>query len=329
MKLRITIDKAYTMGQNYDANAIYVKWSPYFDYTSLKTLEASKALTVPKGIDVNQTSDGVDLTKEINILVENSEIDKSLTRLTTDNKSEHQKIIYLKTLITALRKLERSGGNYSYSGTLSTKVLEAVLQTFIGHEKYNPPADLAESAYRNVASANIYAVSHDIRNRDQAYTPVAMNLMRKAASVSPKGEQALNLNMLNPFTKYIMQYQNLVGKDVIGISANGEKFWFNYYHYWTRVLKTGSETDRKYLQFKTTLNRVAGRGRVLQTGDFTLMYPHTTTHIPDLDVRDQLIKNYLISEFEATEESLDYKYVDQVISQLLSAATDPRYFNKN
>ena len=59
---------------------------------------------------------------------------------------------------------------------------------------------------KNLASANIFAVSHDIRNRDQAYTAIAMDIMRDAAKKSPKGEQVTKLNMFNPFTKYVMYY---------------------------------------------------------------------------------------------------------------------------
>lgn len=316
------IDKAYIMGQSYDSNATYVKWSPYFDYTSVKTLEASKMLTVPKGIDVNQTTDGVDITNEIDTLVSNSEVDTIAKRLTTAEVDENKKITYLRTLAVALRKIERSGGNYSYNGMLDKSILGYVLQTFIGHEKYTAPASIAEAAYKNVASANIYAVSHDIRNRDQAYTAIAMNLMRRAAENSPKGEQAAYLSMLNPLTKYIMQYQNLVGKGVIGITANGEKFWFNAYYYWTQALKNGSEQDLKYLQFKTTLSRVQGRGEALKNKDLSLVSSNTTTHLPDLDIRDQKIRDLLINQFGATESSLEYRYVDQLISQLLSAATD-------
>ena len=42
------------MGQSYDDNAIYVGWSPYFNYDSLETLEASKTLPIPKGIVVTK-----------------------------------------------------------------------------------------------------------------------------------------------------------------------------------------------------------------------------------------------------------------------------------
>ena len=46
------IDKAYIMGQSYDDNAIYIGWSPYFNYDSLETLQASKTLPIPKGIKI-------------------------------------------------------------------------------------------------------------------------------------------------------------------------------------------------------------------------------------------------------------------------------------
>jgi hypothetical protein len=59
--------------------------------------------------------------------------------------------------------------------------------------------------------------------------------------------------MFNPLTKYIMQFQNLVGKNVISIAANGEKVWFNGYYYWIKLLK---EKKGEKLKFKTTLNQV-------------------------------------------------------------------------
>jgi hypothetical protein len=43
------IDKAYIMGQSYDEQATYIGWSNLFDYTSVKTLQASKTLPIPKG----------------------------------------------------------------------------------------------------------------------------------------------------------------------------------------------------------------------------------------------------------------------------------------
>jgi hypothetical protein len=116
--------------------------------------------------------------------------------------------------------------------------------------------EISEAAYKNVASANIYAVSHDIRNRDQAYTAITVATLHDAAEESPKGKQSSSLNMLNPLTKYVMQYQNLVGKNVISIAANGEKVWFSAYYYWHKVLESGNQDDINGLKFSQRFSRI-------------------------------------------------------------------------
>ena len=316
------IDKAYIMGQSYDSNAAYIKWSPYFDYTTLKTLEASKKLPVPKGYPVISDAEGVDMTSEIDALATLLHVDETTDDLQVTDGSEDEKVKFLNMLASALRKVESSFGKYSYNGTIDEETLDMIEDILNRHELYVIPSSIAEAAYKNVASANIYAVSHDIRNRDQAYTAISMNQMRGAAENSPKGEQAAHLNMLNPLTKYIMQYQNLVGKDVIGIAANGEKFWFNVYYYWTQVLKSNSEEKARYLHFETTLNRVKGRAQALREGNLSLLSSHTTTHIPDLDIRDHKIATQLFEKFGANEDSVRYRYTDLLVSELLSSATD-------
>ena len=62
--------------------------------------------------------------------------------------------------------------------------------------------------------------------------------------------------MLNPLTKYVMQYQNLVGKNVISIAANGEKVWFSAYYYWHKVLESGNQDDINGLKFSQRFSRI-------------------------------------------------------------------------
>lgn len=315
------IDKAYIMGQNYDSNATYVKWSPLFDYSSVKTLEASKALPVPKGLDIHMDYNyGADISEEIAAIMSVTSLD-SQGAFNIKDLPEYSKVKYLKAMTSAIRKVEKANGGISKMGN-NSNINNAIFKLLSQHEKYVPASEVATEAFKNVASANIYAVSHDIRNRDQAYTAIAIALMRSAADKSPKGEQASTLNMLNPLTKYIMQYQNLVGKNVIGIAANGEKFWFNVYSYWTQVLKSGNENDIANLKFSRTTNRIKGRAKYLKSGNPQDLEANTVTHLPDLNIRDQKIKDILINEFDATPDSLIYKYVDQELSQLLSVATD-------
>lgn len=298
------IDKAYIMGQSYDGNGVYIGWSPLFDYTSLKTLELSKQLPTPEIVNLRQDVNGVDVTFELEEILKYT--DDDINPINDDVRVE-----LLKNYVSILKKINRYKGAINYTTEDSIK-LQKVFKLLKSHIFYKIPENIAEAAYKNVASANIYAVSHDIRNRDQGYTAITMRNLSDAAAKSPKGKQAAALNMLNPLTKYIMQYQNIVGKNVIGIAANGEKVWFNTYYYWTKLLKEG-KADK--LKFRTTLSRVEGRYN-------KKIKPRTVKHLPDLNTRDLAIKEALINELDIDVKNEVYKYVDQLISQLLSAATD-------
>lgn len=295
------------MGQSYDENAAYIGWSPLFNYNSVETLQASKTLPIPKHIVVYKGD--YDISSEINTLInlaENQDVNEVL-----QNVHKFGNAAFIKQLSKIIRIAEQHNG-INYSG--DAKVLNTLIETINKHENYLISDNVAESAFKNVASANIYQVSHDIRNRDQAYTAIAMDIMRKAADNSPKGNQAATLNMLNPMTKYIMQYQNLVGKNVISVAANGEKVWFNTFYYWTKVLKSGNQEAINKLKFQHTYKRINGRAKGTPI-------EQTINHIPDLNRYDEQIKSTLQSQFGVLDNE-DYKYVDQLISQLLSAATD-------
>lgn len=281
------------MGQSYDSNATYIGWSPYFNYETLATLQASK--TIPSGQNLTITDNG---TNNVTALVDSIDFDKLTT--TTD-------AAMIKKFAQLVKKTQEDTKLY-YAGTNKENFKKAI-NALNRHEHYQ--AFSKEAMYKNLASANIFAVAHDIRNRDQAYTAIAMDIMRDAAKKSPKGEQVTKLNMFNPFTKYVMQYQNLVGKNVISVAANGEKVWFNTFYYWTQALKQNKDIDK--LKFQQTFTRISGRasGKIQEV---------TINHIPDLNRYDAEIRQNLETQFGVTSEN--YVYVDQIISQLLSAATD-------
>lgn len=281
------------MGQSYDSNAIYIGWSPYFNYETLATLQASK--TIPSGQNLTVTDGG---TNNVTALVDTIDFDHLTT--TTDASM----VLRFAKLVKKIHENPKI-----YYGGNNIENFQKAIKALNKHEHYN--AFSKEAMYKNLASANIFAVSHDIRNRDQAYTAIAMDIMRKAAEKSPKGEQVTKLNMLNPLTKYVMQYQNLVGKNVISVAANGEKVWFNTFYYWTQALKQNKDINK--LKFQQTFTRIKGRS----SGNIQEV---VVNHIPDLNRYDNEIRQRLEIEFGVTAEN--YVYVDQIISQLLSAATD-------
>lgn len=281
------------MGQSYDSNAVYIGWSPYFNYETLATLQASK--TIPSGQNLTVTDGG---TNNVTALVDAIDFDHLTT--TTDASM----ILRFAKLVKKIHENPKI-----YYGGNNIENFQKAIKALNKHEHYN--AFSKEAMYKNLASANIFAVSHDIRNRDQAYTAIAMDIMRKAAEKSPKGEQVTKLNMLNPLTKYVMQYQNLVGKNVISIAANGEKVWFNTFYYWTQALKQNKDINK--LKFQQTFTRIKGRSS-------DNIQEVVVNHMPDLNRYDNEIRQRLETEFGVTAEN--YVYVDQIISQLLSAATD-------
>ena len=318
------IDKAYIMSQSYDTNAVYIGWSKLFDFTSIKTLQASKALPVPKKVLIKLSNKGIDLNAEIHALI-------PLLNGGELQGDEQTRVKALHLITDILRKIENHTTSEDLvddkSGKHTTQIMgyvkcdkvtpqiEQLINVLNSHEFYPISTNIAEQAYKNVASANIYAVAHDIRNRDQAYTAISMDILKRAAEKSPKGKSTSKLNMFNPLTKYVMQYQNLVGKNVISIAANAEKVWFNAFYHWNHILKYGTKEDIQRLKFSQTFNRIKGRAGQKLTEQLV-------THLPDLNYRDEKIKGLLLAEFGANKESLEYKYVDQLISQLLSAATD-------
>lgn len=317
------IDKAYIMGQSFDDDGKYVGWSNLFDYSSEAALQMSKKLPIPRGFtlkEVQSTNDKLDISRNL------AEILSAKTRVER-----------LKFYINLIKKLDANKGNYFIflKNSLPLDKINEILEKIQKHERWRIPYSLRTNAYKNVSSANIFNVVHNIRNRDQAYSQITMSDLRTAAQHSPKGNRGKTMNMLNPLVKYRMQYENVIGKKVIGIAANGEKDWFNLTYYYHDILRNGSEADKFFLKMHHKYNRIAGRSKGTPYGK--IVY-----HIPDLwlaegfvtDANGNVDREKLNSQLATSIKDLFYKsklpedldindkYVDQLISQLLSAATD-------
>jgi hypothetical protein len=69
--------------------------------------------------------------------------------------------------------VEKSNKTLYYQGQ-DTAGIKTLIDTIKDHEFTPIHPEISEAAYKNVASANIFTVSHDIRNRDQAYTAITV-----------------------------------------------------------------------------------------------------------------------------------------------------------
>lgn len=295
------IDKAYVMGQSFSDDALYIGWSPLFNYSSEQMVDASKTLPLPRG------------NKLIVVEGQQYSIENELNDILSSSGPER-----LRKMANLIYKIDTNNGGYNYAPGQNADDKQKIINQIQKHENYKVSYRQREQAYKNVASANIRNVVHNIRNRDQAYSPITMRDLQKEADKSPKGAKTKQLNMMNPLTKYVMQNQNLVGKNVIGIAANGEKDWFNLTYYYHNVLRNGNQKDKFFLKMNHSYSRLSGRAT-------DQLMNVVVKHIPDLWNASPELSQKIKEEFYSTYDGqidTDDKYVDQLISQILSAATD-------
>ncbi len=279
------------MGLSFDGNGKYVGWSNLFDYSSLATIKASEYLPMPKRKIYNKTDNGFNIDS---FVVAISGAQNAVDRI----NGYVDLITYLnENNITDITYTVQEGGE--------------VLANLRMHEFTKIPQSLTEDASKNFISSHIQNTVQNLRNMIGAYSPIDMEVFRSASEASPKGEQASKMTLLNPSTKLLMQYQNITGKNVIGIAANGEKASFMWHYYINDILRNPTEEKKQYAKFNFTVNRLHGRA----SGN---IQPMTVNTLPDVNFEG--IDPSIMEEFGV--QMTGNITVDLMISQILSAATD-------
>ena len=278
------------MGLSFDGNGRYVGWSNLFDYSSLETIKASEYLPMPKKKVYTVTAGGFNIDPFI------------MKIIAADPVARIEGYVEMLNYLNSNNITE-----ITYSIPEGAEVVQAIRS----HEFTKVPYSLQEEASKNFISSHIQNTVQNLRNMIGAYSPIEMEAFRAASEKSPKGEQASKMTLLNPSTKLLMQYQNITGKNVIGIAANGEKASFMWHYYINDILRNPTPEKVKYSQFSFVTSRLKGR----DSGD---IQPQEVNTLPDVNfegVNPELIAQY------GTRMSGDIT-VDLMISQILSAATD-------
>lgn len=329
------------MGQEFDDNGKYIGWSNLFDYSSIDTLKASQRLPLPTNTTFIKADSGIDITNNIKAIeaaankAEKIRLEAELLVQLEDKISYNSQTKQLTTYVTWDTDVD------------GTNVLED-LNTH-SHTKLN--TSNLEYILRNIVSYNIQDIIQDLRNMDMAYSPVTMNIMHQAADVSPLGSMAKTISLFNPLSKFRMQEENMVGKQVIGIAAVGEKVFFNVSWYCNEGLRSKNPTWLDNMKFRHIYNRIQGRfdkNMTTKVADhianinyegcldalkiltelghrqLELMVKYGFTE-DTLKIAKDDDPNYIAYETEFKELVDSYRsdtYADDLISQLLSAATD-------
>ena len=279
------IDKSYMMGFSFDDNGKYIGWSPLFNYDSLETLQASEYLPFPTGNTVESgIHDVSNYTKAIQEAISDSDRIKKFADLLTYINS---------TGITAINA--------------SDDIIQAINKHQAYLYKMSPL--IITKALKNSISAKVQNIVQDARNMYEAYQPVSAQELHDAVD----GKQTDILVALNPITKFLMQEENMIGKNVISVAANGEKVFYTTSFYFNDQLRHHPENANN-IKFSSTFNRIQGRA----TGSISSVTKNIIGNVSLENINDyykQFQEQYIISSTTVTK-------VDQVISQLLTAATD-------
>lgn len=338
------------MGQEFAKNGMFISYTDLTDFSSIKTLQASLHLPVPKGLRYNISNNkGLDVTNHFgSILNSLNEYEAAIASNNTSNE-EFYKVEYLQKVALLLNEVYNFYDEELFEASLkvtglSEDQIKRVTDLLDIHEGTIVPEEIQEKAYRNFISTSIQRVVSDIRNTPLAHSPISMDDLHPLAAKSAKGEDVVNMSLYNPSTKYLMQVQNVVGKNVIGISAVGEKVFFNLQYYYNEVLRKGDGNKRRYAFFKKTFKRIQGR----TSGNITEVTKNRVANInfdnfedlrvalnnaSELDaslrqrygITDDDIQNKTLKYYEYLDDlklELSESPIDLMISQILSASTD-------
>ena len=313
------------MGLAFDDNGQYIGWSSLFNYNSLETIQASEYLPLPKnGVIIQESENGVDVSDDVAIIKQARDILKNSPDAKLINEWESKKVLAYARILNKLGE-----------GNLVKGADPETIEDLNNHNATRLPADLKAAALRNFISVHIQNTIQNVRNAADSYVPVDMEDLRKAADNSPKGAESLEISLVNPLSVYTMQYQNMTGKNVIAISATGQKGAFMWMYYLNDTIKNAKEgidyivnevgevipvenTDFAYSRFEFTTDRIAGRSKTVNNIPQT--HKATSTTLPDVNVEDLQDLN-LIKYIESGKLHSGIP-IDIMISQMISAATD-------
>lgn len=175
-----------------------------------------------------------------------------------------------------------------------------------------------ESGLKNRTVNGIIKVITNPSNQANLTQPVTTDGIKAIANKSAMGQGAKKMNPYNPYCKFEMQVQNMVGKDVIGVEATAIKSFFALSHMYNEkfnklsiLLTNGEFEGARNLLSTLTVNGVRTLANVNLNSVKTAL--NIRKDIPE-DILNTL--NIIIKFNDRLED------VSMVLGQLLNAATD-------
>lgn len=245
------IDKAYTMMYSLDKSG-KVAGNIFSDYSSVELLQESLNLTLPKysriETEVNKGKD--DIADPILLAVadfkdESGNSFKSLAQIANYIENSHDKNKY-KLINEIINFLNESSNNWGVSligfdpennSELSTeeqaaeyvKQADAFIETKYGNfiNLFNRYLNEGKTSLKNRIVQGIYTQATDLRNLESSEQPMEMKPVTSVIKKIRKSRRNLEdddyYSEYDPYTAFIIQRANSIGKLDVGIAANGIK----------------------------------------------------------------------------------------------------------
>lgn len=219
------------MGYGFNKDSQFETWGNLSDYSSKEQLDELEKLPLPTGKKINYSEEGLDLSYEIVKFGES--YNESQKELTPDQ---------IKLFNSVFRKIKTNNiklYNYKYSD----KFLEII-------NNYNTNIDYKwkKHSVKNSVISRIKQVISSPSNQILANEPIEISMWHKAAdkALARKGDPDL-LSSWDMISAYKQQKDAAVGKEDVGIGANGLKVYFNltnYYNTWFNKGEINKDLDK-------------------------------------------------------------------------------------
>ena len=223
---------------------------------------------------------------------------------------DNLKVKKIRALVNLVNKVERASfyGQTEVKETELLKTLEGkrVLNAVRNHETYKIPQSRYQAAHKNFIASRIQKISSDPKNMYTAYTPIQVKSLHTAAAKFGNGQTQNIMTSMNPITRAIMQYQNMDGKEVIGIAAVGERVFMGLTYYFNEGLQHGDKLWQTYMKFNHTSHRIQNR----HTGT-----PEFAIRTVKTDLNWSLLNSYLESEEETKQKICNYLTIERDVRE--------------
>lgn len=297
------IDKVSLLSYAFDKNGKYIGWSPYFNLNSINTLKSSENLPFPTGVELR-----VEPTNDPALLSLYNEIESSglikangeeiIFGLNYDEYNENGTLEFFGDILRGVK----SGVLYVPSIDNNTDAIKKVIDRHnLYTTKGNPERGV--EMLKNFISTHMYNISIDPINLIQSQSPIDLGDPQTAAKSSSSGKAVKTFTPGNNVNKHRSLFENMVGKEVIGISAAGMKDFFALTQYYNITLKSGNSDKQSYLWFD---KNIGGQ----QVNLLANSYVDNLSSVTNPAVYDAVIK------VDNTRDAA------LVLSALLSCATD-------